>query len=437
MFKRVGKPAIFILVLVIAAMSYLCIAGVHTQNGDIKVTNIAGVQDIRFGIDIRGGVDVTFTAPAGTTVSNADMSAMVIRLTERMDSLGIKDKDIYPDYTHDRINIRFPWKSDVTVKNQDAETAISELSASSMLYFKDSSGNTFMTGKDVQSASAKVDSNNNNNGYCISLNFKSSGASKFAAATKKMAALSSSDKNYITIYLNDTKLQTASVDSEIDGNSCIIDNTSSPLSSDYCTDIATKINAGALPFRLVTDNYSAISPTMGQNALTVTVFAGLLAFILICLFMILYYRLPGLIACIALVGHITATLLCISIPQFTLTLPGIAGIILSIGMGVDCNIITAERIKEELRVGKTLDGAIDAGFERSFTAIFDGNITVLIVGFLLQILGSGTVQSFGYTLIVGVIFNFIMGLAFSRIMLKSISKFSGVRKIWLFGGASK
>jgi protein-export membrane protein, SecD/SecF family len=435
-FKRVGKPAIFILVIVIAAISYLAIFGVHSYNGDIKQTVIAGVQDIRFGIDIRGGVDVTFTPPAGTKVTSADMTAMVQRLSERMDSLGIKDRDIYPDYSHNRIDIRFPWKSDVAVKDQDAETAISELAATSELYFKDSSGNTFMTGKDVQSAKADVDNNNNGVGYDISLTFKDTGVKKFAAATKKAAA-AASGKNTISIYLDNKLLQTASVDSEIDSSTCIIDNTSNPLTKEYCADIASKINAGALPFKLVTDNYSAISPTMGQNALYVTVLAGLIAFILICLFMILYYRLPGLIACIALIGHITATLLCISIPQFTLTLPGIAGIILSIGMGVDCNIITAERIKEELRVGKTLDGAIDAGFERSFTAIFDGNITVIIVGILLWIFGSGTVQSFGYTLIIGVIFNFIMGLTFSRMMLKSISKFPGVRKNWLFGGASK
>jgi preprotein translocase subunit SecD len=430
-FKRVGKPVIFILVIVIAAISYLSIAGVHTYNGDIKQTVIAGVQDIRFGIDIKGGVDVTFTPPAGTKVSNADMTAMVQRLTERMDSLNIKDKDIYPDYSHNRINIRFPWKSDVTVKNQDAETAISELAATSELYFKDASGKTFMKGGDVQSAKADVDNSNNGNGYCISLTFKDSGTKKFAAATKANIGKS------ISIYLDNKLLQTATVNEEISGGSCIINNTSSPLTLEYCTDIASKINAGALPFKLVTDNYSAISATMGANALYVTVLAGLIAFILICLFMILYYRLPGLIACIALAGHITATLLCISIPQLTLTLPGIAGIILSIGMGVDCNIITAERIKEELRVGKTLDGAIDAGFARSFTAIFDGNITVIIVGILLTIFGSGTVQSFGYTLIIGVIFNFIMGLTFSRLMLKSISKFPGVRKNWLFGGASK
>ena len=198
--------------------------------------------------------------------------------------------------------------------------------------------------------------------------------------------------------------------------------------------LANQINAGSLPFKLVTDNYGTISPTLGQNALRVTIIAGIIAFILVCLFMILYYRLPGVIACIALLGDIAGSLLCISIPQYTLTLPGIAGIILSIGMGVDANIITGERIKEELRVGKTLDGAIDAGFENSFSAIFDGNITVIIVGLLLMIFGSGSVNSFGFTLIIGVIFNFIMGVTVSRLMLKSISKFPALRKNFLFGG---
>jgi protein-export membrane protein SecD len=116
--------------------------------------------------------------------------------------------------------------------------------------------------------------------------------------------------------------------------------------------LADKINAGSLPFSLTTNNYSSISPTLGKTALNTMVWAGMVAFILICLFMVIYYRLPGLFACIALVGHLAGTLLAISWPQFTLTLPGIAGVILSIGMGVDCNIITFERIKEELRLGK-------------------------------------------------------------------------------------
>ena len=167
--------------------------------------------------------------------------------------------------------------------------------------------------------------------------------------------------------MDSTEITSPTVDSVISSGNAIIQNpASNPMSITDAQNLANSINAGALPFKLVTDNYSTISPTLGASALQVTVMAGIIAFILICLFMILYYRIPGLIACIALCGHVAGTLLCISIPQITLTLPGIAGIILSIGMGVDANVITAERIKEELRLGKTLDGAIDAGFHVAF-----------------------------------------------------------------------
>ncbi len=417
--KRVGKPVIFILVFVIAAMSYLSFAG-------IKNTVIKGAQDIRFGIDIKGGVDVTFTPPAGTTVTKTQMEAAVDRLNQRLDANNISDRELYPDYTSNRIILRFPWQAGV--KDKDPESAIKELGSMAQLTVVGPDKVTILTGEDVESASAKPVAN----GFDVELKFKSTGISKFSAATAKFVG-----KN-IDIYMDETLIESATVNSQITGDTCVIENTgATAMTSDYATDLATKINAGSLPFKLVTENYSTISPTLGQNALNVTVMAGILAFILICLFMILYYRLPGLIACVALCGHLAGTLLLISIPHFTLTLPGIAGIILSIGMAVDTNIITAERIKEELRVGKTLDGAIDAGFQRSFSAIFDGNITVVIVGALLMIFGSGTVFSFGYTLFIGVIFNFIMGITCSRLMLKSISKYSGVRKQFLFGGASK
>lgn len=428
MLKRVGRPVIFILVLIIAVMSYLAMAGVNYYDGDIKKSIIAGAQDIRFGIDIRGGVDVTFSPPKGTKVSKDDMNAAVQRLTSRLDSLNIKDKDIYPDLNANRIIVRFPWQSNV--KTQDPETAIKELGSMSKLTFKSPDGKTeLLTGSDVQSASAQPDQQSG--GYRVDLKFKASGTKKFADATTKYL------NKTISIYMDNTLIESPRVDSVISDGSAQISNSNNPMTIDEAKKLANQINAGSLPFKLVTDNYSTISPTLGQNALYVTVLAGIIAFILICLFMILYYRIPGFIACIALCGHLAGTLLCISIPQITLTLPGIAGIILSIGMGVDANIITAERVKEELRVGKTLDGAIDAGFERSFSAIFDGNVTVFIVGILLMYFGSGSVQSFGYTLIIGVIFNFIMGVTFSRLMLKSISKFPAVRKNFLFGGAAQ
>ncbi|MGI5920972.1 MAG: preprotein translocase subunit SecD, partial [Syntrophomonadaceae bacterium] len=169
------------------------------------------------------------------------------------------------------------------------------------------------------------------------------------------------------------------------------------------------------------------------NALAVMIIAGKMALALICLFMLLYYRLPGLVACIALVLQVTGQLLALSIPQFTLTLPGIAGLILSVGMGVDANIIISERIKEELNNGKNLLRAIDTGFERAFSAVFDGNITVIIVAVILIMLGSGSLLSFGYTLLCGVIMNFVAGVTASRLMIRSLSNFIALRRPQYFG----
>ena len=208
------------------------------------------------------------------------------------------------------------------------------------------------------------------------------------------------------------------------------------------------------PFALDIASFGTISPTLGESSLNAMMIAGVIAFILVALFMLVMFRLPGFVAIIALMGQVALSFAAISgyfpgLSSFTMTLPGIAGMILSIGMGVDANIITATRIKEELWVGKTLDGAIQKGTENSFWAIFDGNITVIIVAVILMavfgpsnilsmIFGAsttGSIYSFGYTLLVGVIGNFIMGMTATRLMTKSLSRFKFLRKKWLFGGA--
>ena len=158
----------------------------------------------------------------------------------------------------------------------------------------------------------------------------------------------------------------------------IISNGNAQISGSFTAEeaktLADNINGGALPFKLATIDYSSVDPTLGSDALTAMLIAGIIAFSLICVFMIAYYRLPGFVACICLLGQVAGTIAAVSgyfavFDSFTLTLPGIAGIILSVGMGVDANIITAERIREELRKGKTLDGAIKAGSSNSFSAI--------------------------------------------------------------------
>ena len=185
-------------------------------------------------------------------------------------------------------------------------------------------------------------------------------------------------------------------------------------------------------------------------------YAGIAAVILIALLMIIVFRLPGFIATIALIGQVGLMIATVSgffpvFSSFTMTLPGIAGLILSIGMGVDANIITAERIREELRGGKTIDMAIDKGSKNSFSAIFDGNVTVIIVALILLLVfgptnilsgifgqsTTGTIYAFGYTLLMGVISNFVMGVFASRLMLRSVSGFKPLRKKFLYGGVGK
>ena len=169
-----------------------------------------------------------------------------------------------------------------------------------------------------------------------------------------------------------------------------------------------------------TKNFSTISPSLGSNALNIMIFSGVLAFICICIFMIAMYRLPGLVACFGLVLQTSIQLLAISIPQYTLTLPGIAGIILTIGMAVDANIIISERIGEELGSGASLTEAVKRGYKRAFSSVLDGNLTSAIVAVILMFFGSGTMLSFGYTLLVGLIINLVVGVWFSRTVLLSI-----------------
>ena len=224
--------------------------------------------------------------------------------------------------------------------------------------------------------------------------------------------------------------------------------------------MARQINSGSLPFALTVDSYSTISPSLGENSLSAMVLAGVIAFALIVVLMTALYRLPGFLACIALAGQVAATLAFVSgyfpvFESFTLTLPGIAGIILAIGMGVDANVITAERIKEELRSGKSLDGALKSGFARGLTPIIDGNVTIVIVaivlmgafgpsdGFFAKALHfvffafgpstAGTIYAFGYTLLTGVLLNFVFGIFATRTMIRGAASIKALRDPRLYG----
>lgn len=413
---KAKKFTFFIVLIVTAAITYIAFFGLNVGSLQIKDAN-----QMRFGIDIRGGVEAVYEpkdldrAPTGDELE----SARVI-MESRLDAKNILDRDITVDKTNGQILVRFPWKSDETDFNPQA--AIAEIGQTARLTFRDPSGNILVEGKNVKSSKPSVDPKTNAND--VELTFDDQGSALFADATGKLV------NQHISIYMDDTLISSPTVNEQISGGQAVITGMQDAAEA---KDLSAKINSGALPFALISNNNNTISPTLGAGALNVMVQAGVLAFIVICLFMMLYYRIPGFVACIGLLLQLSAQLLFLSIPQMTLTLPGIAGIILSLGMGVDTNVIIAERIKEELRNGKTLGGAIDLGYHRAFSAILDGNLTTMIVAVVLMIFGSGSMLSFGYTLLTGIALNFISGITASKLMTTSLSQFKLLKRTTFYG----
>jgi protein-export SecD/SecF family membrane protein len=453
--KNVKKPVFFIVVLFILSMTYLTIFGVYTYYGDTETVWVRGVRDIRWGIDIRGGVDVIFTSPADYNASRHEIDAARSIIETRMVTRNITDYEVYVDYTTERIIVRFPWQAgDVSF---DPEQAVRELGETAMLTFREGfpwDAENYedlplvITGADVERASPQfIDGQ-----YSVSLQLKESGRDAFSEVTGRLQ----NTEVPISIWLDDYPFSWPMVNSRIsDGRASIEGN----FSAEEVISLANRINGGALPFALEIDSFSRISPTLGMGARDAMALAGVIAFVVIAIIMIYLYRLLGVVAAFALLGQAIGAIAVISgfFPgnqSFTLTIPGIAGIILSIAMGVDANVITSERIKEELRAGKTLDGALQAGYKRAFSVIFDCNITLLIISFILMgafgtpdsiaatILSplffmfgpsaAGAIYSFGFTLTVGAILNFIFGVTASRLMTYSISKFKPMKKISLY-----
>ncbi len=460
--KRTPKAAFFIVAVLILALTVTSLFGVYSQHGDRTDTIIRGISDIRWGIDIQGGVDVVF-GPTDENVNptNDQLDAVKTIIEQRMVNKNITDYEAYTDPANNQVIVRFPWAS----TTETPEQAVAEIGQTAMLEFHigaetetDEDGNTKPTGKlvlngnDIASAKAAyqpVDEAGTSYENVVVLELKDSGKTAFAEATKQQAG-----NGTISIWLDDQMISNPTVNNEIKDGQAVI---TGSQTFEEAKALADLITSGALPFEVEAKSLGSISPTMGANALSAMGIAAIIAMIAVCVMMIVIYRLPGLIAAISLCGQMALTVACISgyfgvFNSFTMTLPGVAGLILSIGIGVDCNVITAEAVRDELRAGKTIDGAIRSGSKNSFWAIFDGNITVLIVAAVLMgVFGSangifgwlfswlpvsttGSVYSFAYTLLLGVITNFMMGMWLYRVMLRSISRFKIFRNPWLYGG---
>lgn len=469
--KKIGKSTFFIVVALIALFSFSAIVGLDYAFGDNIKTYIKGVDDIRLGIDIKGGVDATFEPADGEEATEVQLKAATAIIKTRLSNLGINDSEVYSDKESNRIIVRFPWQAGED--NFDPKAAVKELGEMAKLTFRkgtdtttDENGETVPTGDiviegaDISEADAGYQQMDNSKGpeHVVRLTLNTTGVSKFTAATSELAGTGTP----ISIWMDNIMISAPSVNSAITDNVAYI---TGNFTSESAQKLADQINGGALPFKMVTVSTNTISPTMGEGSLDAIMLAAAIAFACIALYMLVLYRLPGFVAVIALCGQVTGSIAAVTgwfgfMPGSTLTIPGIAGIILAVGMGVDANIITGERIKEEIRSGKSLDSAIKIAYKKAFSAILDGNITNVIIAAILmgafgvpssffsKILNStifcmfgasaeGFVYSFGFTLLAGVVLNFVMGVFASRLMVTSLSKFKCFKNRKLYGGDEK
>ncbi len=464
--KHAKKPIFFIVFALIIAFAASVVFGFSTQYGDIEKVRIKGVEDIRLGIDIQGGVDVTFVPAEDAEATDEQLDAALEVVKLRLASLNINDSEVYEDTQNDRIIVRFPWQAGE--ENFDPEAAVKELGETAMLTFRvgtdtnddgSPAGDLVLQGTDIQKAQPLRQAEQDGTySYVVSLELTDTAAETFSAVTSTMAGTGEA----ISIWMDNEMVSAPTVNEAITDGKAVI---SGDFTYDSAKSLADKINSGALPFKLETASFKTISPTLGTGALKAMIISGLIAFVFIAIYMTVLYRLTGAVAAISIIGQVSVTLACISgwfgfMPSSTLTIPGIAGIILTVGMGVDANIITGERIREELRSGKSLDSALKSGYKRAFSSIFDGNLTSLIVAVILMgafgtpdsFLASGfnkvltlfgigattegVIYSFGFTLLVGTLMNFVMGVLASRLMVYSLSRFKIFRNKKLYGGES-
>lgn len=424
---------LFIIVLIIAIICLLAFTGLGPANSRI----IKGVNELRTGIDIRGGISAILEPvyPNGSEGRNIadDLSASQKIIEERLDAQGIYDKSINIDATNNRLVIDIPWATNET--EFDPRKALNDLGSTGALTFQEvndedfytdiadlvPTGRVVLSGEHVKTAQGYQDQNGQ---YLVMLELKPSGVEAFSKATKENIG------KKIAIFIDDICISAPRVDSQITSTEATI---SGSFTFDTAKALADKIRFGALPTKLEPVKVDSISAQLGQGALEVAVKAGIISFIIVCVFMILYYRLPGLVAAMALTGLLALQILTLANFNISVTLPGIGGIILSIGMSIDGNVVIFERIKEELKEGKSLRASIETGFKRAFVAILDSNVTTIITAIVLYILGSGPVRGFGVTLFFGTLFSFFSAVTASKMMLQGVSAFKFSKNKWLFG----
>lgn len=374
------------------------------------------MDDIKLGLDLAGGVSITYQA-VEENPSSEEMSDTIYKLQQRVQNYST-EAEVYQEGSN-RINIDIPGVS-------DANAILEELGKPGSLIFVDESGNTILTGDQVASAKAAIQEKNGQKSYVVSLTFTEEGAKTFADATAKNIG------KRIGIIYDGSMVSYPTVNSAITGGECYIDGMQD---YDEAENLAATIRIGSLSLELEELRSNVVGAKLGQEAIATSLKAGAIGFGIVAVFMIAVYLVPGLASVLALCLYVALELVLLSAFEVTLTLPGIAGIILSIGMAVDANVIIFTRIKEEIGVGKTVKSAIKTGFSKALSAIIDGNVTTLIAAVVLFWRGSGTVKGFASTLALGIVLSMFTALFVTKAILNALynlglddPKFYGVSK---------
>lgn len=405
-----------IILALLFGMSYVAIFGMKDGYGSIG--------QIKQGLDLAGGVSITYEIQEDNP-SDQDVSDTIYKLQQRVTNYST-EAEVYKEGGN-RITVEIP---DVT----DANAILEELGQPGTLMFLDSDGYTkfsngeectpLLTGSDVKNAVAGADtSQSSTSKYVVSLEFNDEGKQKFADAT-------SANVGKIIYIVYDGKVVSAPrVNEAITGGSAQIDGMSS---YDEANTLASYVRIGAMPLELKEMRSQVVGAKLGETAIQTSLLAGAIGLAILCLFMIIAYRVPGVAACLALVIYVALDIFILSVYEITLTLSGIAGIVLSIGMAVDANVVIFSRIREEIGAGKSVDAAIEQGFKKAMSAVVDGNVTTIIAALVLYLRGSGSVKGFAVTLGIGVLLSMFTALVISKTIVRLLYNF-GCKSEKLYG----
>lgn len=418
---------LFLILAIIGGSSYIAMNGIDI--GDLKIDKAKDSIDL--GLDLAGGVYVILEA--NTNAKGEELQKLMDQtkaiISERVNGLGISEPNIVIEGDK-RIRVEIAGVD-------NPQEAIDLIGKTAQLQFIEADGKVVLTGKNVKDAGVAFQKDGLGvERPVVTLELDKDGSKNFAEATGRLINEKDTKDRVIMIVLDNQLISSPAVKHIDEGGQAIIDGKaviSGNFDIDYAGKLATLIRAGALPVDLIEHQTSVIGPTLGLEAYEKSILAGGIALLIIFLFMILIYKIPGIVASLALITYTLIVVFTMILLGVKLTLPGIAGLVLSIGMAVDTNVLIFERIREELIIGKSIRSSIDAGFKRALTSVMDSNITTLIAGFVLYYFGIGPIKGFGVTLVIGIIASIITAILLSKYLLKLFVSVFNTKNTKIYG----